>query len=956
MDADQSRLETEIAALTERMNSSAAEIALEEASQHALTERGYELDREGQEAQTRASTAAVELERAAARERSNTERVSELEARVTASGAELEQTRTQLAGIDEERAQQKTFLETAAGEAHEFHIKVEARQHEARSAAEEVFQAERELESERRHAMHLLTLSGNARNYIAQGEESLAALEREAERLDGEMGQARVEQENLGVQTAESLLRFDAADTTVKRLEEEIATLRETLAARRSDESARRAEANQLRGEQAAVSGRRDSLQALIRNHGYATDSVRRLLKPGALGPSVAPVGTLADFLEVSGEYEGVVDEFLREELNYVVVESWGAAEEGVRVLKTSDGRATFLIHSDAQGELFASGEVQVNEPGVIPLKDAVKVLNGLGRSLERVLPKLRYGYLTGNAVDAQRLASRFGHAYFLTPDGECFHRSTVTGGKPASEGPLALKRELRETESRLAKLEADLGQAQKDADALSRAIEELQAQLETRGEERRQSESQAVTLGAALKQMENEAQRIERRLQEWQAQAARNKDAREVKRQAIAEKREEAARLENDHEQADSALSARQAQLESLRQKREALQQEAAQMTAELAGLEERRRGADAAFQRIDRVFGDLSRRVQTIEQQRTAAAAEREQRIRENADLVERQKELTDTRAAALVAAQFIAEQAQTLRLQLAGMEAQLKTQRADLDQLRENRATLSSELAKLHSDLEYLEASCLAEVNVEAQVLRADAEIARLAGEELAAEEETCRGLKQRLEQMGPVNMMALDEYKETAERHGFLEVQRQDLIESIDNTQETIKEIEQISRTKFDEAFAQINENFGRVFARLFQGGQAFLRVTDEENQAESGLDIVVSPPGKKLQNVLLLSGGEKALTALALLMGIFEFRPSPFCVLDEVDAPLDETNVGRFADLLVSLGHDTQFLIVTHSRRMMQAADMIYGVTMQEPGVSKIVSVRLGHREQKRATA
>ncbi len=248
-------------------------------------------------------------------------------------------------------------------------------------------------------------------------------------------------------------------------------------------------------------------------------------------------------------------------------------------------------------------------------------------------------------------------------------------------------------------------------------------------------------------------------------------------------------------------------------------------------------------------------------------------------------------------------IAEQAQALRQQLAEMETQLKSGRAALDQLREDRAALSSELAKLRSDLEHLEASCLAEVNVEAQVLRADAEIARLAGEELAAEEETCRALRQRLEQMGPVNMMALDEYKETAERHGFLTTQRQDLIESIENTQETIKEIDQISRTKFDEAFTRINENFGKVFARLFQGGQAFLRVSDEENQAESGLDIVVSPPGKKLQNVLLLSGGEKALTALALLVGIFQFRPSPFCVLDEVDAALDETNVGRFADLL-----------------------------------------------------
>jgi chromosome segregation protein len=259
-------------------------------------------------------------------------------------------------------------------------------------------------------------------------------------------------------------------------------------------------------------------------------------------------------------------------------------------------------------------------------------------------------------------------------------------------------------------------------------------------------------------------------------------------------------------------------------------------------------------------------------------------------------------------------------------------------------------------LKSDLEHLEASCLAEVNLEASVLRADESIERLVDEALTLEEETCHTLRERLEQIGPVNMMALDEYKETAERHSFLETQRADLIESIENTVETIKEIDQISRTKFDEAFARINENFAHVFSRLFQGGQAFLRLTDAENQAESGLDIVASPPGKKLQNVLLLSGGEKALTALSLLVGIFQFQPSPFCVLDEVDAPLDETNVGRLADLLRTLSSDTQFLLVTHSKRMMQAADMIYGVTMQEPGVSKVVSVRLGNQELHRATA
>ncbi len=957
MDETQARLSAEIAALSERINADAAAIAEEEASQHTLTERGYELDRESKEAQTRGNEAAVELERAAARERANTERVAELEARIAAAGAELETTRTQLGGIAEERKQQGSFLETAAGEAHAFRQNVEERQRAARAAAEEVFSAERELEANRRHAMHLLTLAGNARNHIVHDEESLAALEREAERLDAEMDQARNELENLGVQSSQARARSEAAGDTLRRLESEIAALRESLQARRAEENALRARANQLRSEQASLAGKRDSLGSLIRNHGYSTDTVRRLLKPGALAEGMAPVGTLADFIEVTGAYEGVVDEFLREELNYVVVQSWVAAEEGVRLLKSGvDGRATFLVHPAEQGALFAEAPDAIHAPGVTPLKDSIRILNGFNGSLEAILPKLKHGYLVEDSALAQRLAAQHGHAYFLTREGECFHNATVTGGKPASEGPLALKRELRDAEARLATVESALVAAESEAAALTRSIEEMTAQLERNSEERRLAEREAANLAATLKQMEAESQRVERRLQEWTAQAARNQDARQTRKTAIDQKREESVRLEGERASAEAGLDELQARLALLRQSREEQQQEAARLTAELAGLEERRRGAEAAFQRIDRLHADLERRVQSIEQQRAAAAAERTQRIAESASLAQRQQELIAARAEALALAQASSAQSQALRQQLAALEAQLKTGRAALDQLREERAARSSELAKLGADLEHLEAGCLAEVNVEAGVLRADTEIARLAGEDLDTEEETCRGLRQRMEQMGPVNMMALDEYKEIAERHGFLEAQRTDLVESIENTQETIREIDRISKTKFDEAFARINENFGQVFTRLFKGGQAFLRLTDQENQEESGLEIVASPPGKKLQNVLLLSGGEKALTALALLVGIFQFQPSPFCILDEVDAPLDEVNVGRFADLMRTLGQETQFLVVTHSKRMMQAADRIYGVTMQEPGVSKVVSIRLGGQEQQRATA
>ncbi|MGH9520879.1 MAG: chromosome segregation protein SMC, partial [Terriglobales bacterium] len=449
-----------------------------------------------------------------------------------------------------------------------------------------------------------------------------------------------------------------------------------------------------------------------------------------------------------------------------------------------------------------------IDRPGVTPLREAIRVLNGFGRSLEAILPKLGRGYLVEDTMLAQRLAAEHMHAYFLTPGGECFHNATVTGGKPATEGPLALKRELRETEKKLAELESGLSKAEAEAAALARNLHELTAQLEARSEERRQAERDAADQGAALKQMEAEAQRIERRLQEWTLQAARNKDARESKRVAIDQKRNEAVHLEAEHTAAESALESQQAQILSMRQTRESLQQQAAHATAELAGLEERRRGAEAAFQRIDRLHADLERRVLAIEQQSAAAAAEREQRTQESVELALREQGLTAQQSEALARALTLTAEAQTLRAQLAEMETQLKSGRAAVDQLRDDRANRSSEVAKLRSDLEHLEASCLAEINLEAAALRAEAEITRLAGEELTAEEEACRGLRQRIEQMGPVNMMALDEYNETAQRHGFLEAQRKDLVDSIDNTQQSIREIEQISRTKFDEAFARI----------------------------------------------------------------------------------------------------------------------------------------------------
>jgi len=212
-------------------------------------------------------------------------------------------------------------------------------------------------------------------------------------------------------------------------------------------------------------------------------------------------------------------------------------------------------------------------------------------------------------------------------------------------------------------------------------------------------------------------------------------------------------------------------------------------------------------------------------------------------------------------------------------------------------------------------------------------------------IAEAEIACNEVRSRIELLGPVNQAAMEEFQEAQQRQDFLSAQRQDLIDSIRDTEKAIQELDTESRRRFGDAFEAINTHYRQMFQTLFGGGQGEMRLTDENNLAESGIDIVASPPGKRLQNVLLLSGGEKSLTAMALLMAIFRYTPSPFCILDEVDAPLDESNVGRFTQMIHEMGAGTQFIVVTHNRRTMEMASVLYGVTMQEPGVSKLVSVR-----------
>jgi chromosome segregation protein len=960
MDAEQAALQAEIDALTRTIDTRGGELEGLQAEYSAGQARGYEIDGLARAASATANESAVELERARTRQHSNEERIADLGARTAAGTAEREQSREQLDALTLEREQHRSFLATAASEAAGFREKAAATQAAAREAAAQVASAEQKIEAARRQVMQLLSQAGQARNQTAQAEEALASLERDADRLAAEASTARRDLDALGVERGQVSLQFESASDLLKRLEVEIGELRASVTVKRTKEMETRRRGDQLRSEKASLTGRRNSLDALLREHSYSTDTVRKLFRANSLGGSMKPVGTLADFLEVGEQYESVVDEFLRDELNYIVVKSWDAAHEGMRLLKGDvDGRATFLVHpDDSQAKFsFAAGEgaAHGHKQGVVGLKDCIRVLDGFGKSLEVILPKLRDGYVTPDAETARTLALENPDAFFLAPSGECFHNVTVTGGKPRAEGPLALKRELREAQAKLDKVETELAQAETAAAGLQHELQDLTRQIDAKTEERRHAERESANQSAALRQLTNETQRLERRLEDWTLQTERNRTQREERAGLIGRKREETGALEAQHATAEAGLAEVQLRLEQVRTTREHAQQAAAAISAELAGLEERRRGAEQTFGRIDRMFGELQRRVAQLDQQLAAAGAEQAQRQEENRQLIIRQAELKQVHDEAQRQVAALGEEARGLRARLGGLEAELKAKRADGERERETRAQRSTASARLAAELDHVAEAAVSDLGVQASELREDTGLVRIAGEALAAEDAACRELKGKMEAMGAVNMMALEEFRETEQRHGFLETQRKDLLDSIENTHSTIKELDGISRTKFEDAFGKINEHFGRTFARLFGGGQASMRLTDEENSADSGIDIVAQPPGKKLQNVFLLSGGEKALTALSLLMGIFEFQPAPFCVLDEVDAPLDESNVGRLADMLRSMAADTQFVMVTHSKRMMSAADMIYGVTMQEPGVSKLVSVRLGG-QQRRASA
>jgi len=953
LDRESIEIDERINSLSEEMRHRTETVQQLEAEHADCTQRGYAIETEIRENRERLNQIKLYSERTQAQRRHNEERCAELVVRSAASEAELAQAQHRLTALQAERDSNHQVLQSAAADVAAAHVELAQCQQEAAEAANALADLEHQQEASRVAIMEVVASASNLRNSLTQAEERLAAVGREAQRLQLEMATANTQVETFGGQRGQFALEFETVSQRVAGLTEEISHARQLIESKRREEAEAKNRLDGLRAEYASAIGKKGSLEAVIAEHGYSTESVRRLFQSGVMNGGLAPAGVLADFLEVEPRYEGVVEDFLRDELNYVVVKSWDAADEGLRLLRTDvDGRATFLVHpEDSQAKFsFAVDEVAraaTPSQSIVPLKHAIRVLNGFGRSLEVILPKLRDGYIVPEPAAARELALSNPDAFFLSQSGECFHNVTVTGGKQRAEGPLSMKRELRDVMRLLNELDSALRNDEVRVLTLGREIKELASRLDRLETEKREAETQAMTSSHMLQQLDSEMARVSERLNICRHELQRMDSERAEQETLIGATQTELAAKQQRREELDALAANANEALVGLRERRESSAQNASQHLARVATLEERHRSATAVLEKIDALVADMGARASSLQSQIESSAVEKLQRETENQQMIAQLEELEAERNTTEARDGLLQFESDQVRARLAEIEDTLRDARQLLDQARDRRGELSAAAAKLQSDAQYMAETCLNELGVQRNDLTADTTIAIAAGDELANEDQAYREMRTRLDAMGPVNMMALEEYKETAERHAFLDTQRKDLLDSIANTQATIKEIDAFSRQKFEEAFYKINENFQTTFRKLFGGGHALMRLTDEENSAESGIDVVASPPGKKLQNVLLLSGGEKAMTALALLVGIFQYQPSPFCILDEVDAPLDEANIGRFTELVKEMSLRTQFVLITHSKKTMSIAPVLYGVTMQEPGVSKLVSVRFG---------
>jgi chromosome segregation protein len=951
LDAEAERFSKQLEAMNAAELQRATAIQQQEGEQDRLNQRIYELDAEIRQNQNVLNLTALEVDRSENRIAFNRQRAQELAGRHSQIAAELAQATAQAVEWESRSASQIQAVTLLREESGILTARVEELAKRAASRSAQIVESEARIEALRRSSSEagesLLRLHGEQK----QAEEALVHQAEALRKL--EVNEHDLLETSMRARDDAERAAFDHESATgqLNALKQNAAELQARIARFREQRDALSQQAGALRDSLAGVRARHSTLTQILNDRSYTADAVQKLFAANERGGGKGfhAVGVLADYAEVEEQHEAAIEQYLRDELEYVVVETYDHARAGVSLLRDEvGGRATFFVDSLRNLRLSSEYEPIVNfraEDGVISRLDKlVEFRDPLGAAAKQFLPRLRSAYLTDSTNAAEKLARENSQYAFVTPDGTCYQGRMVTGGRPDEVGPLGMKRELRAMDAEMMQLEHEMSEKQAALETAAAELRSTEQALTEVDEKQREAEREAISAMHRHGQMQSELARLGLELTICQNELSHLRQGVENARQRAADAKNQHAAAALSRAEAD-AESARLAQaLVQLRGSIQSEQNELAAGRAEFAAMNERLMAAESLSARLSEERAELGRRENALQQQVTSILDETSALAKQSEELARQLEGLRGEKLRLEIRQRELEQEWDTARTSVTQMEDHLRMGRQSLQELREQRSHAEIDRAKNDSDRQHLRETCMSEVNAQPEDLIAT-EAAFMSGEELAAAETNYREMKQRIESMGPVNMMALEEFNECEQRFTFLTRERDDLLQSIADTQQAIAELDLATKEKFEHAFHAINKNFSEAFHTIFGGGMAEMRLTEPDSSGDAGIDIVASPPGKRLQNVLLLSGGEKAMTALALLIAIFRYQPSPFCILDEVDAPLDEANVGRFTRLIGEMSGQTQFIIVTHNRKTMEMGSVLYGVTMQEPGVSKLVSVR-----------
>ena len=721
-----------------------------------------------------------------------------------------------------------------------------------------------------------------------------------------------------------------------KKIEEEIASRKILL----TQTDQRLQEAQQAHHREKA---KLDALVNLTERYEGFGVSVKRVMERKEQEPGL--IGVVADLIKTEPAYETAIEIALGGSIQNIVTADEDTARRMIDMLKREKaGRATFLPLDSLEDRQKFTAQGALGEPGVIGLADSLVRTKPEHAVLAAAL--LGRIVVVDNFDNAARVQRKFGHRLrMVTLEGELFAPGgAISGGTfKNSSNLIGRRREIEQLQKSTQELAERIRQCEQGIIDTKNDRNKLRAELETN---RQLLQAKFMAQNTARMNIAAEEEKKRESEEGYASLRSQNETIEQTRADLAQEEQTIMAKLSDSEtleEETNKAIQTLQLQLEQFRQAENEHNTVVSGWNIEIEKFRQQQYFEQQEIDRIDQDIHRLEKELQEIEE--SIAAGERM--------TIERQKDIEETRRT--IEASYKEEETCRAALEEAlkkkeGMTVEQRQVQQARDELSEEKMRLDREITRLSGQKERLEESLESQIKYmwdEYEITLSEAAALRdEAMTDLDSMKKSARSLKNRIRDLGSVNVNAIEEFREVQERYTFMKSQHDDLVKATAALEKIIEELDTNMRKQFRTQFGRIQKEFDKVFKELFGGGSGQLELMEDEDILEAGVRVIAQPPGKKLQNMMQMSGGEKALTAIALLFAIQNLKPSPFCLLDEIEAALDESNVGRFAGYLHKLTKNTQFIVITHRRGTMDRADRLYGITMQEKGVSTLVSVSL----------